>query len=299
MKQLLTILISVLFLTACGDQADTSTINENRHGTDSGTSLAEARAQGHAELTVLFAEAQGFAAHNDAGEVIGVTADIMREFKQWFERYNAVTVNLNFELVEDWREFYQRIVEAEGGVFGLGNVTITEARKEQLQFSPPYMNNLAVLITQNGITPLENIQEANDDFKNLTPLAFEGTLHEDRVRALHRQWNLSQAVATAHTNPEIITKVSDGGYFAYIDAYNYWRALEKGAPLKHHPVANDSSEQFGIIMPHSNDWAAMFAGFFAANGEFTNTQRYRDIMEYHLGEELAHILINADKPATN
>lgn len=294
MKQLLTILISVLFLTACGDQTDTSTSNENVQNGDWGTSLAEARAQGHAELTVLFAEAQGFAAHNDAGEVIGVTADIMREFQQWFERYNAITVNLNFELVEDWREFYQRIVEAEGGVFGLGNVTITEARKEQLQFSPPYMNNLAVLITQEGVTPLENLQQTNDDFQKLTPLAFEGTLHEDRVRALHRQWGLEQHVETAHTNPEIIAQVSDGGYFAYIDAYNYWRALEQGALLKHHPVANDSSEQFGIIMPHSNDWAAILAGFFAADGGFTNTQRYHDIMEYHLGEELTSILIDAD-----
>lgn len=274
------VVFTAIFLSACSPSG----------GNDSGTSYTEAKSSGAASLRVLYVEADGFAYHDENNELTGVTVEIMRDFVRWFERYHAVNVELEFVAETNWQTFYQRIVSADGGVFGLGNVTITEARKEELQFSPAYLNNVAVLITNNEVTELEGWDDIARNFADLKPMAFSGTLHEVRVTELRDRFQPSLPIAQATSNPEIINAVASEGYYSYIDAYNYWRAVDSGISLMHHAIADDFGETFGIIMPHNNDWATMLTAFFAAEGGYRNTQAYRDIMETHLGKALTATL---------
>ncbi|TRW49751.1 transporter substrate-binding domain-containing protein [Aliidiomarina halalkaliphila] len=286
--------LSVLFGLALGmiacTEAPQSTVTDAQ---DQGTARSAASAKGQADLRVLYVAADGFAYTDENGELTGVTVEIMRDFVSWFERYHAVRVNLEFVEETNWQRFYQRIVDAQGGVFGLGNVTITEERRAELQFSPAYLNNVAVLVTHNGIAELTDWMDFPEVFADLEPMAFSGTLHEERIRGIRDRFQPGVDIHPAESNPEIIDAVSHDGMYSYIDAYNYWRAVEQGAPLRHHPIADEHGETFGIIMPHSNDWATLMVAFFAADGGYRNTPRYRQIMETHLGEALTETLENA------
>lgn len=260
---------------------------------DSGSTRAEGRAAGVAELTVLYVAAEGFAYEDENGNLTGVTVEIMRDFAEWFERYHATNIVLNFVEEENWQRFYQRVVNANGGVFGLGNVTITEARKAELQFSPAYLDNVAVLITAADRAELTSWEQFSTTFAGLQPLAFAGTLHQERIEALAQRYQPNAQLALATSNPEIISKVAEEGYYSYIDAYNYWRAVDAGVAVRHHPLADEFGETFGIIMPHSNDWAPLLTAFFAAEGGYRDTPRYRQHLVQHLGEALAETLENA------
>lgn len=278
----------VLLSSACAPVKQNSSYLQ-----DSGTRLAEARAERKANLRVLYVAADGFAYKNEAGELTGVTVEIMRDFVAWFERYHAIRVELEFIEEENWTQFYQRVVAAEGGVFGLGNVTITQPRRQELQFSPAYLNNVAVLITAAHIPELTHWHEFEANFADLQPMGFSGTLHETRIRALRDKYHADREVVLATSNPQIIDAVAAGEVYSYIDAYNYWRAIQQGKALRHHPIADEHGETFGIIMPHSNDWADMMTAFFAAYGGYRTTPRYRELLVRHLGEDLTLILENA------
>ncbi|MCH8500272.1 MAG: transporter substrate-binding domain-containing protein [Aliidiomarina sp.] len=282
----LLVLAAFMALTACSP-------NQQIQADDAGPLRADVSGNMQATLRVLYVEADGFAYRNSAGELTGVTVEIMQEFKQWFERYHSVSLELEFVEEANWSVFYRRIQHAHGGVFGLGNVTITEARRDELQFSPPYMTNVAVLITPKNTPELSNFSEFGTVFADLQPMAFAGTLHETRITALRDQYQPGRDIRPATSNPEIITAVAEGGYYSYIDAYNYWRAVAEGAAIRHHSVGDEVGETFGIIMPHSNDWAPVLTAFFAADGGFIYTERYREIMTEHLGEALAQLLLEA------
>lgn len=277
-------LTAALLLSACS-QAQTEP--------DRGTTHEDALETRAANLKVLYVAADGFAYKDDKGELTGVTVEIMRDFVTWFERYNAVDVDLEFVEEADWSHFYDRVSEAEGGVFGLGNVTITEARWNELAFSPPYMDNVATLITPASQREATNTEELTEVLGDLTPLGFAGTLHEQRVRELVQQLELNQEVSLAESNPEIIERVAAGEHWAYIDAYNFWRASDEGAAIRQHETFSESDEQFGIIMPHNNDWQTSLTAFFAAESGYRNTDRYASLLREHLGEELAAILLTA------
>lgn len=284
--------VSVIFLAsvmllACSENS--KTISADTYA-DQGTTYAQARQTQTATLRVLYVPAPGFAVEAD-GEMQGVGIDILYDFQRWFERYHSISLQFEFIPEEDWSVFYQRIVDAEGGVFGLGNVTITEQRRDELAFSPPYLNNVAVLITAAQYPEFTTVESMADHIDTLRPLAFSSTLHQTRVEELRDQIQPDATLTEVTTNQAVLDEVSENNFYSYIDAYNYHRAAEQGASIKHHPAFSLSGEQFGIIMPHSNDWQMMLTAFFAAEGGYLTTERYRTILRTHLGEQVTEILL--------
>ena len=258
----------------------------------SGSSWSEAESDANGVLTAIYVPASGFAYTDSNGNLAGVVIDILDEFRQFV--YEEYSVNVEIQYVEDenWSRFYDRVVNADDGVIGMGNVTITEARRSELMFSPPYMTNIAALITHRGAPELTSVDEISSTFSGRAALAFEGTLHESRLIALLSKYYPDAGIETANSNDEIVNRVAASDrYFAYIDIYNYWRATQGGLPLQRHEAADLSSEEFGYIMPLDTSWGEIIEEFFAADGGFLQSDRYREIMETHLGEYLAGLLI--------
>lgn len=296
-------IFAVLLLVAAAVAGLLMTVQESRPaeeppheqpaGPDRGDSFLIAQAAGEGTVRVLYVPAEGFAYRAADGTLTGVTVEIARDFHRWLEDRHGIDLNMEFVEEPDWRTFYGRVRDATGGVMGLGNVTITEERRAELQFSSPYLTNVAVLITHERVPELAAFQDVPDTFEGLTPLAFEGTLHEDRLAAIRERFAPDHRLAFATSNDEIVERVASGEYYAYVDAYNFWRARERGQPLRHHPVGDDPGEEFGIILPLDSDWTAPLAAFFAHDGGYRNAPRYRNLLVEHLGEGVAASLLAA------
>lgn len=257
---------------------------------DSGDSLAEARDTGQASVRVLYVESAGWAYRDQHDRLTGVTVEIMRRFADYVRQHHGIELELEFVEEVDWTRFYQRSRDASGGVFGLGNVTITAARAEELAFSPPYVTNVAVFISHEDLAEVDAPGRAAEQLAGLRGLAFAGTLHETRLLKLRdRHWPALK-IDRATSNDEIIETVAKGGHFGWIDAYNYHRASSQGHPLKRHPALDDPGEEFGIIMPLDNDWQDVLTGFFAHDGGLLQHPAYRKLLADHLGETVAELL---------
>jgi len=260
----------------------------------SGDSWPQVKEHGEGTLTAVYVPAAGFAYRDDDGQLTGVTVELLRAFADFVSDRHDVELTLDFVREENWRTFYNDIVDAEDGVIGMGNVTITEERREELAFSPPYMTNIASLITHRDAPPLTHMEDLEAVLGGRTALAFEGTLHEERLRALADRYYPGARFQMAGSNDEIIELVGSGDrYFAYIDLYNYWRAVDDGAPLQRHRAGDEAAEQFGYIMPLATSWKPVIGEFFEHNGGIVSTRHYREIMETHLGTRLAEILLEA------
>lgn len=257
---------------------------------DSADSHAEVVLAGSGTVRVLYVPAEGWAFPDEAGEPRGVTADLMRWFAEWLEQDRGLDVTLDFVPETDWRVFYARVRDAGDGVLGLGNVTITEARAEELAFSPPYLQNIAVLVSHRQVPELEGPQDIAEQFSELTPLAFEGTLHEMRLRELAQTHLPDTQLAFSGSNDDILERVAGGGYFAYVDGYNYFRAREQGAELRRHAAFDDPGEEFGVIMPLGSDWQPVLEAFFQHDGGVLVSERYRHILSRHLGDSVTEML---------
>ncbi len=256
--------------------------------------------QGHGVLRALYVPAPGFAYHDSSGALTGITVDVLLGFSDFVESRYGVDLDIIFEAEENWSVFYSRMTAASDGMIGFGNVTITEERREALDFSPPYMHNVAALITHASVPELNGLEEIPAVFSGYTALAFEGTLHEERLRAIINDYLPDALMEMAHSNDEILEKVSrnEQAYFAYIDLYNFQRALEQGMPLKRHGAGDKTGEQFGYLLPLNSTWTDVIGEYFLHGEGLLFSSRYRDILETHLGKDLTKILREANEEAS-
>jgi len=256
------------------------------------TSWQEVKDASSGDITLFYVPSEGFSYVDDEDELTGVTIELMRDFKSFVESEYDVGLNLHFEPIESFTDFYSTVVNSRSGTFGVANVTITEERRGELTFSPSYLSNIAVLITQDDIERAEQMSDISQYFSGLTGLAFEGTLHETRIDNIVENYLPDADIEYAQSNGEIIDRVTEGNrYFAYVDIYNFYRAAERGAPLLRHEIGDEASEEFGVIMPLGSDWEDVVNHFFDHDGGYIHSDSYHTILRNHLGNELAELLI--------
>jgi ABC-type amino acid transport substrate-binding protein len=302
MPRPLAALVAVAALVACdanrppdGAHATTADIRGETEAQATGPvtapSFAQARETGQAGLTFFHVPSSGFAYHDAEGRLTGVTVELLRDFARYVADNYRVELDIQWLAEERWADFYRYVRESEGGVFGIGNVTITEPRREEIDFSPPYLNNVAVLVTHTEIPELGSMDDLPEAFRGLAALPYPGTLHEARLDQIRERWLPDAPVRPVASNDELVAILgADPGHFGYMDVYNYWRAREAGQPLRRHPVGDDDSETFGVILPHGSDWTPVMEEFFRADDGYADSERFRDLLRTHLGDQLAALL---------
>ncbi len=257
-----------------------------------GDSWAEIQENGGGEVIVAFYEEDAFAYYDEDGEPTGVALDIINRFLSFVESNHDVDLDVTYEAHSSWTEFYDNVAESSGGVIGTGNVTITEERKDELSFSPPFLTNIAVLITHESVSDLTSFENIHEEFGEKTAVPYEGTTHETRINELIEQGWQDLETEPVSTDQEVVDFVSNNPQsFGYTDLYNYWMAAEEdNYPIKRHEVGDQTSENFGLIMPPDTDWDDELQRFFEIGSGFRATTTYRDILQEHLGREVSRLL---------
>ena len=272
-------LLTLLFLSA-GAQAQQL----------KGDSFAEAKAKGSANVTFSYVETPGFAI-NKGGQVSGFCVEIMNEFARWLQKEEGIVLNPVYsdKDAQDFARFMNNIKGASGGVFGLGNITITEERKKVYHFSPPFITNIAILMTNKSVPNLSSLEEMANGFAGMTLVTAKGTLNEKRLLKLRDRYYPGAKIKYVATSNEVLRELSQNEKaFSSLDFTYYLEALGNRVPVKRHPVGDEDSEKFGLILPKNSDWAPVLARFM--NSGFVGSTEYRKMIVDHMGPHALKLL---------
>lgn len=258
----------------------------------SGTTWAMVEKNGSGNVTVLYLEEAGFAYTDAEGQLTGVEIDILRQFFNYVQKSKKVTLNVEFVRHDDFTKLYRTVKSSTGGVFGLANVTITPERKKEIAFSPAYLTNIAVLISNSAAPSLTNMADLSTTFRGFTGIVYKGTQHENRMRQLRTRWYNELTLADVNSDTELIERVSkEKNAFGYSDVGIYWLALQAGKPIKRHAIADESNEEFGFILPLNSDWEPMLKEFFTLGaGGYRGNPAYGRLLRKHLGDEVTKMM---------
>jgi putative glutamine transport system substrate-binding protein len=261
----------------------------------SGDTWAQVKAKGEGTISMAYVETFGLV-YKDNGKISGLCVDVMNDFVKFVNEKKGVKLTSQFVGEGDsFKGMYDKVKNSQGGVFGLGNVTITEERKREVKFSPPYITNLAFLITQNNVPTLGKMEDIATTFGKLTAYTAKGTLNEKRTNELKQKYFPAMKIIFTGNSEETLDKVTAGNGFAYLDLTFYLEAVQQRKPVKRHPVADKTSESFGFVMPQNSDWSPVLEEFFKSNGGYTTTPTYKNILRKHLGETGLKLLQGAGK----
>lgn len=254
-----------------------------------GDTYAAAKAKGSANWVLTYAEAPGFASKKN-GAMVGITVDIMKKFEEFIEQKHAIQVNLTFEAKDpnNFTLFLDEVKKAQGGVFGLSNTTITEARKKMYSFSPPYITNIGMVLTHNSVPTMNSISEIADKFAGMTAVTIKNSTNEKIIQEIKKKHYPSLNIEYVPSFGDAMQRViNDPKTFTNVDFTYYFEAIQNRLPVKRHPGGDESTEQFGIIMPKSNDWAPLLEEFM---NSFVGSVEYKKVVATNLGQSAMKFL---------
>lgn len=252
----------------------------------SGDSWSTTKSTGTGTIALAFVETPSFVYKDSEAKLTGICVDIMNDFVAWVN--NTKGVKLNAKFVGDGSSFkgmYEGVKMAKGGVFGLGNVTITDERKKEVKFTTPIITNAAILITQSSVPTLSKLEDISTTLAGFTAYTAKGTLNEKRIAELKQKYYPSLKISQTTSSQEALEKVfSDPKGIAYLDMAFYLEAVQLKKNVKRHAVGDKAAEQFGLILPSGSDWAPVFEEFVKSGGGYFNSKEYRASLVKHLGE---------------
>jgi len=258
-----------------------------------GDSWKSAKANGSADITVTYNYSGKFIYQN-GNELDGLCIKIWDEFVKYVESEHNVTLNVNYHQPDDavdFTEFYNSVKNSKGGVFGLADVTITNFRKNEVQFSPSFFSNVSILLTNKAVNDLTSFSNIANDFSGMSIIVQKGTTHEKRAKELKNSQFPSMKIEVVNSFEECYEKVNENpNYFTYLDFSSYLTAIENANNIKRHPAGDKTGEEFGFIMPKNSDWGPIMDGFFNQGGGFTNSTEYKKIVAETLGTHVVAML---------
>lgn len=254
-----------------------------------GTSLVNAEKSGRGTLVYVYNEVGGFTESSDDG-VDGFLIDLMSEFESYVKKEKGITLSSEFLFMDDdFPRFMKTVQQAKGGVFGLGNVSIRPERRALYDFSPPFLDNISVLITSNNVAELSSLRELPERFSGMVGYSIESTTNEERMQKIKTKYLPDLEIKYFDSTNEVLQNiVKNTKAFAVIDLNFYLGALNERLPIKRHAVGDEKDDPFGIIMPKDCDWSPLLTDFFDSG--FIQSARYSEIISKNLGNSALRLL---------
>ncbi len=246
---------------------------------------------GKARIVVTYAEVPKYSEIVD-GDPIGICFEIMDHFVEYVETRYGINISIEYKSITDptnFQAFLNSVRGSTGGVFGLGDVSITEDRKNQFEFSPPYLSNIAILVTSKSVLNLSDLSLISTEFKGMKAAVQKGSSHDKRVKKLQQLYGGFDIEYVDNSAEKLEKTTSSTTYFTYIDFPNYVNAVLDGIDIKRHAKGDDSGGKFGLIMPKGSDWSPIMNAFFRSDGGYTLSEKYRESLRRNLGEKILRL----------
>ncbi|WP_375579918.1 transporter substrate-binding domain-containing protein [Marivirga tractuosa] len=255
-----------------------------------GDTFAKAKESKTANLTYVYSEAPGFAA-NIGGEVKGVCVDVMSDFEFFLLDNYGITVNstMKKEHANNFTSYLDAIKKSSNGVFGLSNTTITQKRKASYNFSPPYITNIGMMLSNEALPTLNDISKIADVFAGKKAVTVKGSTNEEQILQIKKKYYPNLTIEYVNSFEEAMNTITNStDYFANLDFTYYLDATKSKKPIKRHPAGDQTAEEFGIVMPKNSDWAQPFQEFLTES--YRTSPSYRKIIAKHLGRNALQLL---------
>jgi len=214
--------------------------------------------------------------------VKGVCVDILSDFAKYIkEKYGKqLTVKYAGE-IPVFSEFLST-TQNTPNILGTTNTTITEERKKILKFSPPYMSNRQVMLTNNKAPSITSLKELPTKLPDFSAQVIAGSTHVQYVEKVKAEYMPSLKISQEVSGATIINNlVSNPKLFTIIDFTEFVEVVHRKLPIKRQMVDVGIVEELGFIMSKQTDWDVPLKEFLTT--EYRNSVGYRKIISENLG----------------
>ncbi|MDO8999597.1 MAG: transporter substrate-binding domain-containing protein [Bacteroidota bacterium] len=228
----------------------------------------------------------------EAGASKGLEIDVLNDYLLWLKTTKKTTLVPKYVGYRDFEQFYISVKNASKNTIGLGSVTINPEKIKEIEFTCPYLKNVAFCIT-NGNAPDIKAKTQPEIIKALgimTALTVTNTTLNKYTTELKKTYLPDLKIMAQTDATKILNDIAKNVlYFGYVDAVTFWSFVKNnpGKFVKNQKQLMQAKEEYGFILPKTNVHKASFNEFFTG---FKKTNNYSLTLEKHLGSYMGQIM---------
>jgi ABC-type amino acid transport substrate-binding protein len=254
-----------------------------------GDSWATIKSKGMGTLAILYYQQPGLIFKGPDGKMKGVCADILLDFQKFVETKYGKKVAIQY--VGEQNDFpkFLSMVQQSNNLFGVTNTSITEERKKIMKFTPPFMNNQVILLTNKNAPTIKNLSEIATVYKGFKAQVIAGSTHVLHIEKIKKDHYPELVIEQVAEGDVIIKNLStDTRLFSVIDFTEYIGVIRGKIPVKKQEIDLGQSEPLGFIMSKQSDWDAPWKEFLTE--DYRKSVRYKEIIAENLGSSFLSLV---------
>jgi signal transduction histidine kinase len=259
--------------------------------TERGDSWEETKEKGRGEISVYWHESRPFI-WKENNVLKGIEYDLIIEFQKFLKDNYDTQVTINWVEASSFSETYQLIKQQETrGIFGASAFSITPERRLEVNFSPPYMLDISVLISSKNVPVLKEVDQLDKTLTGLTAITIKGTTYESDLLALKNERDFDFKIKYIPSIKNILTAIQDTtNAFGFIDLPVYLMYLNRGSlEVNRQNLYPIKREGYAIIYPKMSDWEEPLNTFFQSESFH---QKIKPIISNYIDRQVYEFIEN-------
>lgn len=245
------------------------------------------KASGQQKIVITFNEFEPYLYYDDDGKLVGIEQEIIAAFLAYVQ--DTYKTPLDTQWV---RQEFDGVLDAiktnSLGDLGAGNISITTERQREVDFSPPYMPDVEVIISGLGLPIVSDTTEFIQFFEQAQAVTIPNNTFEKGLKQLKEDYLPDLQIIYVKNYDEMISQILlNPNSFAYVSLPTYVKLLKQGVPIQKQPLFEVKRTGAAFIFPQQSNWKLLFDDFFASP-EF-EALRKQSIQKY-FGSEVAALI---------
>jgi len=255
-----------------------------------GMSWEEALRTDSATLHCFWFDSEPFI-YPSGDSVAGIEYDMINKFVTYTNEAYNTNISINWIRCTSFKQAYDTIKNIDiPNAFGASAFSITPERAQEVNFTPGYIPDISVIVSDYNLPIAYNEGEFDSIFKGKTAISIRQTTFEQHLADLRAQRNIKFDIKYISSSGNLINTIAQTpNSFGYIDLPTYLNALQDTINVKRQYLFSFSNQGIGFILPINSDWSIPFTHFF--NQE--NFGDLRDeIIASHFGADVPFLINN-------
>ena len=226
---------------------------------------------------------------SDSRDIIdGFEKDLASEFVDYLNTKYGVDIELVWEETESFDEILSTIKDGSSGTFGASSISITEERRKNYAFTPPYLSDIIVLVSGQNVPLANNPAEFKQIFDGKRAISIPNTTLNNSLQNLRDDLSINFEIDYVSNTGEIIEEMEQAdSSFGYVDLPNFLIAFQNSAKIRRQLFYPIRLEGIAMIYPQGSDWSMPVQDYFTSE-EFKKDKR--DIILRYFGDEIGDII---------
>ncbi|RYD74844.1 MAG: transporter substrate-binding domain-containing protein, partial [Sphingobacteriales bacterium] len=245
------------------------------------------------KIAVLWYAIEPFIYFND-GKITGIEYELMEGFIPFLKKNYGVDVSLQWVDAKAFEPIYPAVKESkEKGLFAMSYYSVTEERKQDVKFAPPYMPDLNILVTSNNLPVYDTEEAFTGNMKKYSGYTMAHTTMEEDMMKL-KQITPSLQISNRLDDYEVLNQIASvNNAFGYVPLSIYVLALQRGTKVKRQKILATRRPGLAAIYTKNSDWDEPVNAFFNSDDCKKLTEH---LIRKHLGAEVADIILEVSGP---